>query len=360
MGLNRKLLLAALAGTFILSSGLPSKAWAQADLDSLRASLEDAATEEDSALPGGGDMARSPGLGLPSGPEASTGMSGAVNPFDQPKQAKPKTPEEIEQEIREKAFDAAITGLLPMNPDEIRVLLEKMDETQQAVEVPVYPYPGADVVVETVSLDPGSKPPVINVGVGHVTSLTILDVTGEPWPIKDLAFGGNFEVVSSGSGSHMIRITPLSEFAHGNVSVQLLNLKTPVTFTLSTQRDNIHYRFDARIPEYGPFAKVPIMQGGMTLVAGNSILSSVLDGIAPQGSEKMDVQGVDGRTTAYSYGETTYLRTPLTLLSPSWTSSVSSADGMNVYALSNAPVVLLSDRGNIVRASITEKGASDE
>ena len=54
-------------------------------------------------------------------------------------------------------------------------------------------------------------------------------------------------------------------------------------------------------------------------------------------------------------GGTTYVRTPLTLLSPAWQSSVSSADGMNVYALTNAPVLLLSDGGEFQRAILKEK-----
>lgn len=355
MGLRKTILHAAFLSAVVFTWGTDTSALAQSSgVDSLRAALGEAETEEDSALPQTRSMSNAPGLGLP------TPSPSAANPFAEPKKPTPKSPEQIEREIREKAFDAALTGLLPMNPDEIRVLLEKLDETQQAVEVPIYPYPEADVVVETVSLDPGAKPPVIKLGVGHVTTLTLLDITGQPWPVRDMAYAGNFEVVHNGNGSYVIRITPMSEFAYGNVSLQLAELKTPVTFTLSTERDSIHYRFDARIPEYGPYAKTPIMEGGLTLVAGNSILSSILDGVAPSGASKMDVNGVDGRTTAYNYGDKTYLRTPLTLLSPSWSSSVSSADGMNVYALANAPVVLLSDRGNVMRASITEKGASDE
>jgi hypothetical protein len=71
--------------------------------------------------------------------------------------------------------------------------------------------------------------------------------------------------------------------------------------------------------------------------------------------KKLSVSGVDGRTTAYSAGNMTYVRTPMTLLSPAWQSSVSSADGMNVYALTSAPVVLLSDEGGFQRATISDK-----
>jgi intracellular multiplication protein IcmK len=69
----------------------------------------------------------------------------------------------------------------------------------------------------------------------------------------------------------------------------------------------------------------------------------------------MKVSGTDGRTTAYMVGDTTYVRTPLTLLSPGWSGSVSSADGMNVYSLSNAPVILLSDKGQVSRVRLSRK-----
>lgn len=297
---------------------------------------------------------RAPGMSLP------TAQDEVIDPFAIQEEERPRSPEEIEKMIRQQAFNAALTGLLPMNPDEIRKLLERFDETQQAVEVPIYPYPEPEVVVQTVSLDPGTKPPVIKVGVGHVTTLTVLDVTGAPWPVQDLTFAGNFEVIPPEAGGHVIRITGMSEFGYGNISLRLNELKTPVTFTLKTSRDSVHYRFDARIPEYGPYAETPLIDGGLTLVAGNSILGSILDGVPPTGAEKLSVNGVDGRTTAYQIQGVTYVRTPLTLLSPGWSGSVSSADGMNVYAIANSPVLLLSDRGQVVRAGLSEKDALNE
>ena len=268
--------------------------------------------------------------------------------------------EDIEREIRGQAFNAALTGLLPLKTDEMRKTLEVFDNTRQALEVPVYPYPEPEIVVQTVSLDPGAIPPVINVGMGHVTTLMFLDITGQPWPIKDMTWAGNFEIIHGEDGSPMLRIMPMTDFAYGNISVRLTGLNTPVLFTLKSARGKIHYRFDARIAQYGPFAQSPLIEGGLTLVAGNATINSILDGIPPQGSETLEVSGVDGRTTAYSFGNVTYVRTPLTLLSPGWTSSVSSSDGMNVYALSSAPVVLLSDGGDVVRAQLSEKEVSDE
>jgi intracellular multiplication protein IcmK len=268
--------------------------------------------------------------------------------------------DEIQQNIREQAFNAAITGLMPMTPSEIRLLLETYDKSQAAVEKPIYPYPKPLIAVESISLDPGSAPSVIKVAMGHVTTLSVLDMTGAPWPIQDMTWAGNFEIVQPESGESLVRITPMSEFAYGNLSMTLLGLKTPVIFTINTHRDVVQYRFDARIPEMGPFAEPPLIQGKIDIAAGNPDLSLILDGTPPKEALKLKVGGVDGRTTAYRLSDTTYVRTPHTLLSPGWTSSVSSADGMNVYELNNSPVLLLSDRGTMVRARIREEGDSDE
>jgi intracellular multiplication protein IcmK len=114
------------------------------------------------------------------------------------------------------------------------------------------------------------------------------------------------------------------------------------------------------VGEYGPYAIAPLVEtsGTTSLAAGSSTLAAVLEGVAPSGSERLTVNGVDGRTTAYSLAGVTYVRTPLTLLSPAWSSSISSADGMNVYTLKNAPVLLLSDKGQVVRARLNEKEAT--
>jgi len=266
-----------------------------------------------------------------------------------------KTQDQIQQEIRQEAFDAAITGLFPLTPDEIRSLLERYDETNEAVKEPIDGYPQPEVGVRTVSLDPGAMPAQIKTAVGYVTTVNVLDSTGAPWPIQDVTWAGDFEIVQPEEGGHIIRIIPLDEHAYGNMSVRLLTLKTPITLSLRVGRDTVHYRMDIRIPEFGPFAEAPLIDGSTDLVAGNETLTTILDGVPPEGAVRLSVSGVDGRTTAFALNGRTYVRTPLTLLSPGWMSSVSSADGMNVYALNETPVLLLSDEGKFQRARLSEK-----
>lgn len=300
-----------------------------------------------SVLPDAGSVtARSPGLELPVGPGGDGAMATGLPQ---------KTREEIEQELREDAFNASLTGLLPLEPPEIRRVLERYDRTQKAVETPIYEYPEPQVVVKTISLDPGVKPVEVKVATGHVTTINFVDVSGAPWPIQDVSWAGNFEIIQPEAGGNVLRITPMSEFAYGNISIRMVELKTPVTFVLRTHRDGVYYRMDARLANYGPMATPPIIDRGVTISAGNNTMTSILDGVPPQDATKLQVTGVDGQTTAFSTGGTTYLRTPLTLLSPSWRESVRSADGMNVYALDDAPVLLLSEKGRMVRAHLKVK-----
>jgi len=268
-----------------------------------------------------------------------------------------KSSQELEDEFRKGAFQAALNKVLPLRPDEIRTLLEHFDRTVESTELPVHPYPRPELVVQNVSLDPGSPPLVIKLAFGYVTTINVIDSSGAPWPFEDISWVGDFEVQgeTQKESTNIIRISPDGDFAHGNVSVRMIGLDTPIVFTLETNRDIVHYRFDAVLPGNGPFASAPLMQTGVTLASGDVDMSAALSGVLPKDALKLSVSGVDGRTSAFKYNNYTYVRTPHTLLSPAWESSVSSADGTKVYALVDAPVLLLSDKGRTVRAYLSER-----
>ncbi len=260
---------------------------------------------------------------------------------------------EQKKKMDEATFEEALKQLLPLKPDQIRKVLGTFKESREASETPVAT-PVPRVTVQTVSLDPSQVPPVIKTSPGRVTTLTILDETGSPWPIQDVSWAGKFEVTPPEEGGHVVRVTPQTAHGIGNVSIRLVDLITPITFTLQTGLDEVDYRFDARIPKQGPLAKTPLIEyGGLKAVTGtDENLVQILDGTPPNSSEKLKIEGVDGRTNVWRVSGRIYLRTPLTLLSPTWNSSVTSADGMNVYVLNDTPVILLSDEGRMVRAHI--------
>lgn len=258
------------------------------------------------------------------------------------------------KKFEDQAFNQALEQIMPLSPEEIRKLYDAFRENRRASETP-FINPKPLVRVEPVSLDPTQVPITINTALGRVTTLTVIDSTGAPWPIQDVSWAGRFDVTPPEEGGNVIRITPKTAHDMGNISMRLVDLITPVTFTLNTGIDVVDYRLDARMPKPGPLAKTPLIaHGGLkTHVGTDENLVQILDGTAPAGAEKLKVEGTDGRSKAWRISGRMYLRTPLTLLSPAWSSSVASADGMNVYVLDNAPVVLLSDEGRVVSASIT-------
>jgi intracellular multiplication protein IcmK len=147
----------------------------------------------------------------------------------------------------------------------------------------------------------------------------------------------------------------------GNVSMRLVGLNPPVIFSLKAERKSVHVRLDVQIPEVGPKGILPPVETAITTKAGDDYMTSVLMGVANgEGTERLKVDGVDGRTSAYNQGGMMYVRTPYTMLSPAWTKSVQSGDGMKVYALDFTPVILLSDKGKMVRAYLSHKETSDE
>lgn len=281
--------------------------------------------------------------------------------FEDPNAVPKKTEAELENEMRARAFKAAIEKALPMRPAEIRRMLELYDETVQATETPIYPDPDPESSFVTASLDPGTKPVTVKAALGNVTTVSIVDITGQPWPIQDLTWAGDFQVEQPEAGSHMLRITPTSKFATGNVSLRLIGLNPPVIFSLRTERKTVHVRLDVQIPEVGPKGIVPPVDTPVATRAGNDFMTSVLTGgmKSNDGVNRMKVEGVDGRTTAYDQGNMIYVRTPYTMLSPAWSQSVQSADGTKVYALDYTPVILLSDKGKMVKAYLSRKEQSD-
>lgn len=257
--------------------------------------------------------------------------------------------------MRDTAFNNALDAAMPLTPDQIRQLISRMSDVQRAASPPVSDSrrPIAKLKAETVSLTPGAEPPTVKVASGYVTSLMILDATGAPWPVTDLAFAGKFDVKVVEGSTHVIRILPMMRFQEGNISLQLAGLSAPVILKLVADTDEVYYRYDLRVPAVGPRAEPANISGSTRLVAGDAALMAVLDGYPPEGAQRMKVTGIDDRSAAWTYNGQIYLRTPHSLLSPAWSASVSSGDGTNVYAIPDTPVLLLSDQGVMVRARVS-------
>lgn len=262
-----------------------------------------------------------------------------------------------EQQHIKDSYDRAAGGLFPLSPEQIKDFMARYERTREASQPPSSGPPKAEETITTLDLDPGADAPMIKLATGYVTTINIMDATGEPWPISDVGVGGNFEVTPTAAGSHVVRIMPLADFAAGNLSILLDKLSTPVVLRLSTGTSDVDLRYDLRIPKFGPNAKIPLINRPR-LEAGNEQIMMLLANAPPKDAQRLKVTGLDARTMAWSMGGHVFVRTPLQLLSPAWDASVSS-DGMTVYEIGEAPVLLMSDNGAMVRAQITRDDDHD-
>lgn len=310
--------------------------------------------------------AKSTGIEIPSPPPATAFSVDANDLAAQAEQAALQAQASADAEMRRaelehsaRSFDKAATGLMPLSPDQIREFMRRLEQTQNASQIPYEGPPKGQTRISTVSLDPGVEPPTINLNSGYVTTIAMVDATGEPWPILDVGVGGNFEVSPTTAGSHVVRIMPLTRVGAGDLSVLLKELPTPVIFRLSSGGPTVDMRYDARIAKLGPGAKPQIINRPR-LEAGDEILTLLLQNAPPPNAKRVKVGGLDGRSKAWVLGDKVYLRTPLTLLSPAWNASIVSADGTTVYEIGSAPVLLMSDNGALVRAQILRDEEHDK
>lgn len=256
----------------------------------------------------------------------------------------------MQELVDEKAFSGMKSQLFPLTPDRILDLKQTYQTTEFATDSPVGTPPKPTATSQFVNLSPGSTPPVIRLAQGFVSSLVFLDTTGAPWPIHayDLGDPGSFNIQWD-KASNTLMIQALKLYNYGNLAVRLKGLNTPVMLTLIPGQKAVDYRVDLRIQGYGPNANNLPLEEGLPPQASD-ILLHVLEGVPPQGSQHLTVTGGDAR--AWILGEKIYVRTNLTVLSPGWIASMTSADGMHAYEMQKTPVLLVSWHGKVMELKI--------
>lgn len=252
--------------------------------------------------------------------------------------------------IADQAFKQVTDQLFPLSGEQIIRLhqLYNASEFAQAATPGTPPRPTA--TSQFVNLAPGATPPVIRLARGFVTSMVFLDSTGAPWPISayDLGDPSAFNIQWDKTGNTMM-IQASKLYTYGNLAIRLQGLNTPVMMTLVPGQKAVDYRVDLRMQGYGPNAKMPTTGRSLPPTA-NQLLLSVLDGVPPAGSSRLTVSGGDAK--AWLLGDKVYVRTRLTVLSPGWISTMTSADGMHVYEMQKSPVLLVSWHGKVMQVKL--------
>jgi intracellular multiplication protein IcmK len=288
-------------------------------------------------------------LAQPQQPTTPVQSQPAAAPFPLPVAA-PMPMAEPMQDPNEAAFNAMAKNALPMSPEQIQRLRQMFSASQLAATASPGTPPRPVATSQLVRLDPGATPPVIRLGQGFVSSLVFVDSTGAPWPIEayDVGNPGAFNIQWD-KKTNVLMIQSTSLYTYGNLAVRLKGLVTPVMLTLVPGQKAIDYRVDLRVPGNGPNAIAGPSGDGLPNGANPDLLG-ILDGIPPAGSKTLIVSG--GAAQAWVLNETLFIRTRLTILSPGWLSTMSSADGTKAYSMQKTSKLLVSDNGKPITLTI--------
>jgi intracellular multiplication protein IcmK len=248
------------------------------------------------------------------------------------------------------AFNSMMQQNMPLTPEQVVRLRQLIDVSQRAAAVPptIPPKPVSTTIM--VNLAPGSTPPAIRLAQGYVSSLVFVDSVGAPWPIASYDIGDPKTTgIQWDNKSNILLIQAISPYSESNLVIRLVGLPTPITVELVSGQRVVDYRADIHVSGLGPNSKdIPI--GTQLPKSANQLLLDVLDGIAPSGSKALTVKGADCQ--AWILGDTMYLRTRFTVLSPGWIGRMVSPDGMNAYEMQKSSSVLISQYGNPVELKV--------
>ena len=246
-----------------------------------------------------------------------------------------------------------VSDQLGITPAQIRSLHETVDARQQAAADMINP-PKSVTSSITVSLAPGSTPPVIRPFYGTTTSFLVVDSTGQPWPVENIHNGNDamFKIDRlDGPGGSSFTIDAQQPYGQSNLILKLKGVPTPVVITLVAGQKVQDSRVEVRVEGRGPNASQPIVS--QSLPQGtNSALLPVLDGIAPVGGVPLKVLGASGVQAWLTPDGRMVVRSPYRLLSPVM-AAISSADGTTVYKLPATPKLLTLQNGAYVYLTVT-------
>ena len=252
---------------------------------------------------------------------------------------------------QKQAYGSMLHQAMPMTPSQIIDLKRRMAAAQRASAASPTAPPQPMTSSRIVNLAPGASPPVIRLQQGFITTLDFVDVSGAPWAIKYLVNGNpNAFNVSWDKQGNTLMIQSLKPYTYGNLAISLKGLNTPIMLTLVPGQRQIDYRVDLRVSGLAPGSAGKYTNMDNLPSSANQDLLQVLDGIAPQGSKQLQVDGDSAQV--WEKGNKLFIRSKFTVLSPGWVGHMRSPDGTNAYEVQKTPMILVSQFGNPVEVKI--------
>lgn len=256
----------------------------------------------------------------------------------------PDTTSKMEFE-REKYLQA------PVTPQEIERWRKMMLEIDKARSRPLIE-PKVRTRTQQISFDAGHELPVVHIAPGNVSSLALVDVMGQPWPIADSPVVGDQEsylVHVSPQVPNVINVAAARTAGASTLSILLKDQSVPLVIKLVTDLKEHDARIDLIAPIPGPNSSKAVLTGGTASIPATTadrVMMSFVEGVPPEKAKEVRVSGTNG-LRAWVYNGELYIRSIHELTSPAWIGEAHGAGGVHVYRLVKTPFILVSNRGVI-------------
>lgn len=258
------------------------------------------------------------------------------------------------EKLSKRALDSLMDEMFLLSPDEKRKILEEKRRHQGVLKHGNSAAKELHQIIP-VSTRPESSLPEIFLTPYHVSMITVIDATGEPWPIVDASERhNNFSIEKVDEHAFKNLLKGSVDFGAGttNLSLALAGLPSVVSVKLVGDETKYHPAPILQIDKPGPNAKVlPVIttQG----MRDSDVMRRLVIADMPDGFVRLKTN--DPNVDAWLHEESLYVRSTYQPSNPHPRSYHYGPNGYGAFKMAYVPViVMVTNAGNEKRIIISE------
>jgi len=248
-----------------------------------------------------------------------------------------------DEDLRKLAFEALKESISKLTPEERRAIyeieLQKSEATKRRIPL--------KALNDIISIDstPGAELQRIYLSPGQDTYLTIMDLTGEPWPIIDSSsgFAADFPLTSLEEvATNKLKLRTNTRVGTTNLTLLLKDFDTPITIQLVASKTKYHAVAPIKIDSMGPNTKKSVSYSVGKLKASDALENVILRLKPTEKSKRLKTS--DQNVMAWlSEQNELFIRTSLILRSPRLSGVNYGLRNIKGYRTRYLPAITLTD-----------------